>query len=195
MDTEMKLDRNGLSQPFHRSAIKQREGGGGKKFSYLQLHTVINRLNKCCPQWDWRIVNVEQKDRLVIVTGELSIEGMGTRTGVGVQEINEKAIDLYKGASGDGIKKAATLFGVGIELYGDDYEALEETRAAKAKPKPKVVAPVEELTGYDGECPECSKMVFFAEKSPGVWSLLEEDDSLHEHQTQPDVDIEEEDGF
>ena len=37
---------------------------------------------------------------------------------------------MRKGAVSDALKKAATLFGVGLELYGPDYEAAPDPRKA-----------------------------------------------------------------
>jgi hypothetical protein len=56
----------------------------------------------------------------------LTIPGLGTREHIGVQAVEERGgEDLVKGAITDALKKAATLFGVGLELYGPDYEAGE----------------------------------------------------------------------
>lgn len=117
-----------LGKPFPRTAIKQRKGGGGKMYSYVEGHTVINRLNSATNgEWSFRIHESEWRSDLLIVVGELTIPGLGTRTGYGVQKIAPNSgEDLVKGASSDALKKAATLFGVALELYGSDYEAVPE---------------------------------------------------------------------
>jgi hypothetical protein len=49
---------------------------------------------------------------------------------------------LYKGAISDAIKKAATLFGVGLDLYGPDYEAGEiDDQPVSQRPAPARNAP------------------------------------------------------
>lgn len=127
-----------LGEPFPRNAIKSREGAGRKRFDYVEAHTVIHRLNTVAVAWDFRIVNVEWRSDLLIVQGELTIPGLGTRTGFGVQKVAPNAgEDLVKGASSDALKKAATLFGVALELYGPDYEAGE----APVRPQSRDVAP------------------------------------------------------
>ena len=40
---------------------------------------------------------------------------------------------MFKGAPSDGVKKAATLFGVAGELYGPDYEQLGKPVAPSAE--------------------------------------------------------------
>jgi hypothetical protein len=116
-----------LGKAFPREALKQRSGGGGKPFTYIETHTCINRLNAATNgEWSFRLVDVQWRADLLIVQGELTIPGLGTRSGFGVQKVAERAgEDLVKGASSDALKKCATLFGVGLELYGPDYEAGE----------------------------------------------------------------------
>jgi hypothetical protein len=126
--------RQALEAPFPDHAIKNRKGGGGSSFDYVEGFTIIRRLNEATGgTWDWAIRSFEfrplpptkmGKDQsLVVVTGELTIPGLGTRAGVGVQKVSEDGgEDLVKGASTDALKKAATLFGVALDLYGPDYE-------------------------------------------------------------------------
>lgn len=124
-----------LGQPFPASALKQRTAGGGKALTYIEGHTCINRLNAATGNhWDFRIVGIESRDvpvsrngqtrtdLLMMATVELTIPGLGARQHVGVQLVSPgSGEDLVKGCVTDALKKAATLFGVGIELYGPDY--------------------------------------------------------------------------
>lgn len=122
----------GLGKAFPPQAVKQRQGGGNRMLSYISGDTVIRRLNDVAKSWDFRIVSSEwttMRQRgaevpMFMVTGELTIPGLGTRSGIGVQMINDNGgEDLVKGAQTDALKKAAVSFGVGIELYGPDLEA------------------------------------------------------------------------
>lgn len=130
-----------LGEPFPRQAIKSRQGGGGKSFSYIETHAVIHRLNSATNGcWDFRVVNVEWRADLLIVQGELTIPGLGTRAGFGVQKVAPNAgEDLVKGGASDSLKKCATLFGVALDLYGPDYEG-----AATPTPAPATRAPANE---------------------------------------------------
>ncbi len=126
------IDLQKLTDPFPQQAIRTRQGGGGKALAYVATHTVIHRLNDATGNhWDFRLTRLDWHGDLLIAVGELTIPGLGTRTGIGVQKVIERAgEDLVKGAASDCLKKCATLFGVGIELYGPDYEAGEAGEVA-----------------------------------------------------------------
>lgn len=140
-----------LGKPFPPEAIKQRAGAKGRLFDYLATPTVIHRLNTVAGAWDFRINRVEFQEfptkdrdgkaitgRVVIVAGTLTIPGLGSRDGIGIQRWDPASSeDLVKGGASDCLKKAATLFGVGLQLYGDDYEggdAGTERQSAPAQP-------------------------------------------------------------
>jgi hypothetical protein len=136
-----------LAEPFPDSQIRSRQGGGGRSLAYVPGYAVINRLNRVCGKhrttWDWRIterewrpfVQGQQKLDGLIILGELTILRLGTRAGMGVQLLSERGgEDMVKGASTDALKKAATLFGVGIDLYGEDTEDPAEDRRAAGHP-------------------------------------------------------------
>ncbi len=114
-----------LMQPFPPEAIKTRQGGGNSRLSYVEGHTVIHRLiDATANHFDLRVLNIEQKGDLLTALVELTIPGLGSRQHMGVQKVSERGgEDLVKGAITDAMKKAATLFGVGLELYGPDYGA------------------------------------------------------------------------
>jgi len=138
-----------LSEPFPREAIRQRQGGGGTRFDYIAGPDIIRRLTRATGgHWDWVIKSFEfrplpaarsgAEQSLVVVMGELTIPGLGTRAGIGVQKVSESAgEDLVKGASTDALKKAATLFGVALELYGPDFEEDRADYAAAAPAPPR----------------------------------------------------------
>jgi hypothetical protein len=118
-----------LREPFPPEAIKSRSGGGNRNYDYVPAYIIIHRLNDACEfGWNWTIqeVRVEKEpsgDTLVTVWGVLEVPPLGYRSGTGVQKVNARGgEDLVKGASSDALKKAATLFGVAIDLYGTDYE-------------------------------------------------------------------------
>jgi len=116
-----------LSEAFPSQAIKQRSGGGGKQLDYVSGDTVIRRLNKATEMtWNFEIISHQYDDHLggMVAHVRLTIPDLGAREHVGVQKLSERGgEDLFKGAITDALKKAATLFNVGIDLYGDDLEA------------------------------------------------------------------------
>jgi recombination DNA repair RAD52 pathway protein len=127
-----------LTKKFPREAIRSRKGGGNKSLDYVEGHTVIQRLNDATGNcWDWRLDKVEHDGDLFLAYGTLTIPGLGSRQGIGVQKVAPNSgEDLIKGVSTDALKKAATLFGVALELYGPDYEAEEEQRQVATQTRP-----------------------------------------------------------
>lgn len=125
-----------LKKPFPRTAVKQRSQGG-KDFDYIEGHTAINRLIEATDnQFDVKVVGApwettfgKSNNRALCVVVEVTIEGLGTRSGIGVAELNSAgSADQLKGAVTDGMKKAASQFNMAAELYGEDYEAVANLR-------------------------------------------------------------------
>ena len=132
------VDIRALTAPFGPDALEVRQGGGGRSFTYITTHAVINRLNRACKyQWDFRITDQHFEGDILVCRGELTIPGLGTRAQVGVQKVAANGgEDLLKGAASDCLKKCASLFGVGIQLYGPDTESPDytprQTQASRA---------------------------------------------------------------
>lgn len=125
-----------LCRPFPKEALKERDGGRGQKFKYIEGHTAINRLNEATDNnWNFEIIEMPPmipmgKNRngneqyLITVRGRLTIPGLGSRDDVGIQMFTiGGGEDLYKGAVRDCLKRCASNFGMALELYGEDYEA------------------------------------------------------------------------
>jgi hypothetical protein len=122
-----------LQRPFRSEVIKDRKIAG-RTIKYVPVEMVIDRLNRACLNWTYRITNTswetmklnrwndkiqrsEVREVMVyVVTGELEIPGLGARQAQGVQAIDDgSGEDLIKGASSDALKKCATLFGVPVD--------------------------------------------------------------------------------
>lgn len=132
--SESKVDLTKLTQPFPKEAIKSRPGGG-RSFSYVDGQTVIRRLNAATNNcWNFKVLDYHKDEALNAITARVALElpGLGWREHIGLQEIGKnQGIDaVVKGAISDALKKAATLFGVGLELYGPDFE--EDSPAQEA---------------------------------------------------------------
>jgi hypothetical protein len=123
-----------LGRRFRPEAIQQRKICGGRQVPYLPVSAVIERLNKACNTWNFRIVSrdrelmqlnrfneqtrrSEPRDVPVsIVVGELEIPELGKRQAIGVQALDDgSGEDLLKGAASDSLKKCASLFGVSVD--------------------------------------------------------------------------------
>jgi hypothetical protein len=150
-----------LGEPFPKSAIKTHPQN---RTQYVEGHVYIHRLIDATDNtWDFKIVRQDfhpygktssgNARLLITVIGELTIPGMGTRSGMGVQVVTAETggEDMWKGALTDAIKTASKLFGVGLELYGPDYESGEisapapqpaaRQQRAQAAPAPTAVRP------------------------------------------------------
>ena len=116
-----------LLRPFPNSKIKERPGQNGQPLSYIEGHSVILRLVEVFGlAWSFRVLQHEIGNHQVIVLGELRVgdtvkQAFGgsdiTRGRDGGQSIS--VADDLKSAATDALKKAATLFGVALHLYGD----------------------------------------------------------------------------
>lgn len=115
-----------LNRPFSSQQTKKRKTNTGITLDYVETHTVIARLNEAFSgQWGFKILDHKFLDDDVVVLGELSAEGI-VKQQFGSCELSQEAEDgmvlsmgdALKAAASDALKKAATLFGVGLHLYG-----------------------------------------------------------------------------
>ncbi len=123
-----------LGRRFRPEVVQQRKIAGGRQVAYLPVSAVIDRLNKACNTWSFRIVSrdrelmqlnrwneqtrrSEPRDVTVsIVVGELEIPELGKREAIGVQALDDgSGEDLLKGGVSDSLKKCASLFGVSVD--------------------------------------------------------------------------------
>lgn len=121
------VDLEALTRPFPSAALQSRRGGGGMNFTYVDGTTVIHRLIEATNNnFSFAVDRYwsEAGARYAIVT--LTLPGIGSRSHIGVQaeQAGQGEDALAKGAITDALKKAATLFGVGLELYGRDLNAI-----------------------------------------------------------------------
>jgi len=114
-----------LTRPFDPAQIKQREGRGGKMLDYLETHAVITRLNEAFSgAWSFEAVEYKTMEGEIIVKGRLTAQGI-SKEQFGGSEIDRnkqtgKPVSIgddLKAAASDALKKCATLFGIGLELY------------------------------------------------------------------------------
>jgi len=114
-----------LCRPFAPEQVKTRQGQNGKTLSYVETHAVIVRLNEGCDSWGFEIVEHHVMDDEVVVVGRLTADGVVKMAFGGSSITRDKATrsavsiaDDLKAAGSDALKKAASLLGVGLELYG-----------------------------------------------------------------------------
>lgn len=137
-----------LKKPFDQAEVKTRKAGGGRVLKYADGATYVRRLNEAFDHdWKWTILSRERcpevgrdgkpaPDELVVL-GRLEAGGVvheafgGSTVGRG-----ENLGDDWKSAATDALKKAASLFGIGLELYTDVQppEETPTTTAPSSKP-------------------------------------------------------------
>lgn len=138
-----------VKTPLPKSLISSRAAGGGRNLSYLSVQTVIDMLNDVFGyDWNWTIQrqwiehsapsvykgDVQEQEPVAHVTGRLEVPIIGENGEVirvivkeasGSKRIIGKASEqesMYKSAASDALKKAASLFGIGLELARSDAE-------------------------------------------------------------------------
>jgi len=145
------MNRELLERPFEKEQIKQRKGNFGDMIDYVETHAVIQRLNDSFEgQWSFEIVSQEHTGSEVIVLGKLTADGV-SKTQFGSNKITlSKAGEVvslgddWKAAGSDALKKTASLFGVGLHLYGADrkdqpseHNGRDAGKGMSEKSKPK----------------------------------------------------------
>lgn len=119
-----------VSRPLPQDKIKQRPGKGGMTFNYISADLVIELLNEAFEHnWSTRIVSSVIHGETAVVGLELTVQdaegGSIWKQQFGSCEISRGMGpgEAFKGAASDALKKAATLLGIGLELYQDDDSA------------------------------------------------------------------------
>lgn len=147
-----------LCRPFVSELIKERAGPHGKKLRYVDVHAVIQRLNEGSDDWSFEIVSHQILDAEVVVLGKLTLDGV-TKSAFGGSLISFRddgtAISIgddLKAAASDCLKKSASLFGVGLELYGGKAAAgpNEPRPKARVQENPKNRATVRQVAALQG---------------------------------------------
>lgn len=144
-----------LREPFPAASVKEREGSGNNRFKYVPVGSILERiLDATDGEFDWTVERLEfisdGKKGFWLCVGQLTIAGLGTRTGIGTASpMNE---DAPKSAESDAIKRAGVKFGVALDLYQSDAAApaAHANRAASRQPGPLPIHP------GPGRCPYCN---------------------------------------
>ena len=139
-----------LTRPFPPELVKQRQGQGGKMLSYVETHAVIARLNEGCDAWSFEIVEHQVLAEEVVVVAKLTADGVVKMSFGGSAITRDREgrpvsiADDAKAAGSDALKKAASLLGVALELYGGTGVALAPVAQQHA---PRAAQPSDRLTG------------------------------------------------
>lgn len=119
------MNRQHLEKPFPANIIKSRKGSYGDELFYIEAVEYIRRLNDAFEgEWEWQIEDYEIREKEIVVHGVLRAGGVAKHAfGGAAITVNRNGdivsvADNLKAAATDALKKACSLFGVGLELYG-----------------------------------------------------------------------------
>jgi len=160
-----------LSQQTPASAILTRPGPGGKQLSYVTHSWVTATLNQAFGwAWSWEIqewrLTPEAKPTEVFVLGKLTIHGQNGRdlvkTQFGSHSLKQAPSvgDALKAASSDALKKAASLFGLALDLYSSD--------APKQRP------PARKANGANGTAKRNGNGAFASKGEAIAWAMSQD---------------------
>lgn len=109
------------------SWIKQRKGRGNTTLDYLEGARVIQLLNEAFDyKWSFQVVKKQLVQPygngrpFIELLGRLTIPGVGVKEAFGSKDLVGDESQCSKAAATDALKKAASLVGVGLELWTDD---------------------------------------------------------------------------
>jgi hypothetical protein len=136
------MNRELLEKPFEKEQIKQRKGNFGDTIDYVEAHAIIQRLNDAFDgQWGFEVLTQENNGNQVMVLGKLTAEGVSkSQFGCSSITTNSKTGEIislgddWKASASDSLKKCASLFGIGLHLYG---AGKEEQRPGQQEQKGK----------------------------------------------------------
>jgi hypothetical protein len=138
-----------LQAPFEDKDVRSRQESGKPAFEYIKGGDVVKRMIEATENtYDWIVTRMElittagAKGPVVfwLCEGNLTIPGMGTRTGIGsAKAFNE---DAPKSAETDAYKRACVKFGPGLQLYCEIDEWAHCAIENKASSKDKTAAQI-----------------------------------------------------
>lgn len=171
---ELEQAKKVLTSKIPESSKKQRTQGK-TTLTYIGGHTVIRLLNEAFNyQWSFEIVSEEivqslpkfnkwakkgeptheEQPPVAKVLGRLTVPGLGVKEQYGSKVLIGGATEqesAFKSASTDAMKKCASLFGIGLELYGEDefnFDTEESSQPVQpvAPPSQPVAPPSQPVT-------------------------------------------------
>ena len=138
------MKRDILEQPFESHLIRSRRGHSGKVFSYVEGPEYIRRLNEAFEgEWSFEVAEYQVLENDVFVIGKLTAQGI-VKTAFGGTSITRNQhtgdalniADDLKAAATDALKKASTLFGLGLHLYSDNSGRQNESSRRSTSSQP-----------------------------------------------------------
>ena len=139
-----------LRQPLDPALVSERNGRGGRRFSYIEGHTAIDQANQVFGYGGWGYELVGEVTLREFKSGaaysatvRVTVPGAPSRTDVGFQPVSDDSSEghetAYKGAVTDALKRALRSFGdrFGNGLYGDSPTATGPERRQPQQRQPR----------------------------------------------------------
>lgn len=157
-----------IQSPTPKEFIKERAGKGSRKFKYITVGYTIAMLNKTFSPIGWNFEIVEQiiDPTEVVVKGKLSVKFPNgfevSKYQYGTKERSIKGTisrktnteiegvplgDTLKAAASDALKKCASMFGIGLDVYWNQLDNLSDAE----KPQPPFESKKKPDTKIDAE--------------------------------------------
>ncbi len=144
--------KNVIERPLPKEKIKQRPGKAGMTYDYVTPDFIISLLNEAFDyRWNTVITHRTMVADTAVVELQLTVwdaENQAiVKTQYGSCDVGRGMGpgEAFKGAASDAMKKAATLLGVALELYGGDetpkQQFQEPTKATRPSAPPAPPAP------------------------------------------------------
>lgn len=153
-----------LEEPLKKDWIKQRKVGGNT-LDYIEGTRVIEILNQAFSyQWSFEIISYklieaepwknQEQGKYALLIGQLTVPGLGVKQAPGTKTVigrTDTQESVFKAAMTDSLKKCATLFGIGKELYLDEPVSTNNTSSQSSKSfDPKDVQRLKEIKAILG---------------------------------------------
>ncbi len=156
------MNRKMLTQPWPPEAIRSRPGYNGETVPYIDIATILARLDAAVDHWDFRVLRYEVLDSEVVVLGELVADGV-TKCAFGGANIALdrsgqiiSTADSLKAGAADALRKCASLLGVPLPRNGRDSDdaadngVVNATVAGSAGTNPASRATVRQISTIHG---------------------------------------------
>ena len=147
-----------LCRPFPPEAIKSRPGQHGKTVSYVDVAAIITRLNEGCESWSFEVVEHQVLEDEVLVVAKLTADGVvkmafgGSLITRDREGTTVSIADDAKAAASDALKKAASLLGVALEMYGGASQNNGGGRSTERAPEPDDRLTARQLAAIQAVC-------------------------------------------
>jgi len=152
------MNREVLCRPFPPGAIKSRPGQHGKTVSYVDVAAIITRLNEGCESWSFEVVEHQVLEDEVLVVAKLTADGVvkmafgGSLITRDREGTTVSIADDAKAAASDALKKAASLLGVALEMYGGASQNNGGGRSTERAPEPDDRLTARQLAAIQAVC-------------------------------------------